>query len=351
MSTDPDSETEKYAGGAAKVVSGMIDGMVHVLHDEDVEDEHKKEWCANETEKVNTLKSEKQDLTDQLSSSISQMGDDLEQFTEDIKNINEEIAANDREVHATTELRKKEHQEFVDTFSTLDTARRLIEKAANRLHKFYSPKDHKKKVDKIKDDAVKAAGLHFDAFFQKAAKVAPPEIVETPGTYQKAESGGVVGLMAKMKEELTADMTEAETEEKNSAKDYSRMMEEAKEVRALDVKRLTQKKTAKAALEEKKVEAQDLRTVTLKELENLQLYIVQLGSECDFLMRNFEVRHEGRVSEEGELEGAKTIVTDEEPPTHAEIEAGFDAEKGEADVEAHFPEEGGHVHVPVEGQE
>jgi hypothetical protein len=338
-----EADTAKYAGAAEKVVGTMVDDMVHVLHDDDVEDEHKKEWCANETEKVNTIKAEKQELVDQTSASIEQMTDEIAQLTEDIKVINEEIAANDKEVYETSELRKKEHQEFVDTFSTLDTARRLIDKAATRLHKFYNPKDHHKKQEKVKDDALREAGLKWDALLQKS-KVAPPVIPETPGTYKKQESGGVLGLMAEMKEELTADMTESETEEKFSAKDYARMMKEAQETRALDVKRLNGKKSAKADLEDKLLEAKDLRKLTLDELNNIQLYMVQLSSECDFLMRNFEARHEGRVSEEVGLEDAKTIVTDEQPPTHAEIAAGFDAEKGHADVDEHFPEEGGHIH-------
>merc|ERR1719156_468717 len=120
---DKDSAGAKYAGDAEKVVSNMVDDVVHILHDEDVDDEHKKEWCANETESVNALKSEKQELTDQLSASIEQMTDAIAQLADDIKVINEEIAANDKEVYETSELRKKEHQEFVDTFSTLDTAR------------------------------------------------------------------------------------------------------------------------------------------------------------------------------------------------------------------------------------
>merc|ERR1719156_61103 len=41
---------EEPPNEAQKLVSGMIDGMVSVLHDEDVGDEHKKAWCANETE-------------------------------------------------------------------------------------------------------------------------------------------------------------------------------------------------------------------------------------------------------------------------------------------------------------
>merc|ERR1719214_139523 len=240
-----DEAGAKYAGAAEKVVSNMVDDMVHVLHDEDVDDEHKKDWCANETEKVNGIKAEKQELTDQLSASIEQMTDSIAQLVEDIKVINEEIAANDKEVFETSELRKKEHQEFVDTFSTLDTAKRLIDKAATRLHKFYHPKDFHKKQEKVKDDALKEAGL---ALLQKS-KVAPPVIPETPGSYQKKEAGGVIGLMHEMKEELTADMAEAETEEKFSAKDYSRMMKEAAETRALDVKRLNHETTAKSDLE------------------------------------------------------------------------------------------------------
>merc|ERR1719316_2557347 len=114
------------------------------------------------------------------------------------------------------------------------------------------------------------------------------------------------------------------------------MMKDAQEVRALNVKRLTQKKSAKATLEDKHLEAKELRKTTLDELNNIQLYLVQLSSECDFLMRNFEVRHEGRVSEEVGLEDAKTIVTDEEPPSHGDVEAGFEAEHSEKQVDSHF---------------
>merc|ERR1719409_1610906 len=101
----------------------------------------------------------------------------------------------------------------------------------------------------------------------------------------------------------------------------------------------------KAELEVKLTEAKESRATTMKELENINLYMVQLHAECDFLMRNFEARHEGRVEEETGLEDAKTIVTHEEPPTHAQIEADYKAEKTDKDVEEHFPPEGGHIHT------
>merc|ERR550537_744923 len=186
----------------------------------------------------------------------------------------------------------------------------------------------------------------FDAaFIQRHSstrkKVDPIEIMDTPKTYEKKEIGGVLGLMNEMKSDITADMTAAETEEKFSAKDYTRVMKEAQETRAADVKSLNHKKSMKAELENKLVDAKTLQEKTLEELQNLALYMVQLHSECDFLLRNFEVRHEGRVGEEVGLEDAKTIVTHEEPPTHATVEAGFEAEHSEKQVDAAF--EGGHT--------
>jgi len=360
---EPKSATEANYDGAAKVVDGMIDNMVHVLHDEDVEDEHKKDWCTNETEVTLNLQTEKQSLVEKLKAELETMADELDQTNADIKVLEETIAALDKSVHDATEQRKKEHAEFVNAFATMDTARRLIDKAATRLNKFYNPKAHAAKVDAVKQKALDDAGLglvqkatpkpslavqrlqaNFDAFIQRHSstkrKVDPIEIMDTPKTYEKKESGGVIGLMMEMKSDLTADMTQAELEEKFSAKDYARIMKDAQETRAADVKSLNHKKSIKAELENKIVDAKTLQEVTLEELQNLALYIVQLNSECDFLLRNYEVRHEGRVGEEVGLEDTKTIVTHEEPPSHTMVESGFASEHSPKQVDEHF--EGGH---------
>merc|ERR1719194_111888 len=133
------------------------------------------------------------------------------------------------------------------------------------------------------------------------------------------------------------DMTEAETEEKFNAKEYVRIMGEAQETRSADVKALNEKKKAKAVADTKLAEDKELVAASKDEHHNLELYIAQLHGECDFLMRNFEVRHEGRVDEETGLEEAETIVTDQEPPTHKDIEKRYKEEHTDDDVDEHFP--------------
>merc|ERR1719421_2156729 len=143
--------------------------------------------------------------------------------------------------------------------------------------------------------------------------------------------------MNDFKTDLKTDMTEAETEEKFNAKEYVRIMTDAQATRAQDVKSLNDKKAAKATTDMKLVENKELLDLSEEQLHNLELYLVQLHTECDFLMRNFEVRHESRMDEEGGLESAETIVTDGEPPSHREIENRYKEEKTDDDVDAHFP--------------
>merc|ERR1719281_2117871 len=89
--------------------------------------------------------------------------------------------------------------------------------------------------------------------------VDPIELPETPkGAAGKQESGGVIALMTEFKNDLKMEMTEAETSEKFNAKEYVRIMQEAQESRATDVKSLNDKTSVKATLDTKLAESKEL---------------------------------------------------------------------------------------------
>merc|ERR1719387_1397754 len=139
------------------MVKNMIGGMVGVLHDEDVGDEHKKAWCSNETEVGHGIEAEKKDVIEKTTSEISEQEDQLATLESEIKGLTSKIAELDKLVHETTEQRKKEHQEFVDMFATSATAIRLIRKAITRLEKFYSPQKYASEKKAAEDAALKKA--------------------------------------------------------------------------------------------------------------------------------------------------------------------------------------------------
>eukprot|EP00746_Dinoflagellata_sp_MGD_P162350 gnl/MRDRNA2_/MRDRNA2_89878_c0_seq1.p1 gnl/MRDRNA2_/MRDRNA2_89878_c0~~gnl/MRDRNA2_/MRDRNA2_89878_c0_seq1.p1 ORF type:complete len:436 (-),score=149.19 gnl/MRDRNA2_/MRDRNA2_89878_c0_seq1:121-1236(-) len=365
-------------GEAAKMVSGMIGGMVKNLHDEDVNEEIKKTWCANETEVNEALKASKTTEVEQLTASMAEMQDSITTLAEEIKGLGESIAATDKEVHELTVQRKAEHQEFVDGLSTMATATRLIDKAIVRLEKFYSPEASAKKAAAAKEAALKKAGLallsksssnpnvmairreemklggsDFDSFVQTSSKVtlrikesdavsvsqtvSPVSLPDVPGTYVKKESGGVIGLMNEFKTEMKTEMTESEVEEKHAAEDYTRIMEDAKISRSQDVKSLNDKKSAKATLDDKFVSAKGAKALLEEELHNLELYLVQIHHDCDFLLENFEANHEARIAKELGLKQTESMILKNDPPGFPEVKAQYDAEKTPEDVEANFP--------------
>jgi len=370
--------SEETQNPAEKLVKQMIDSMVGVLHDEDVNDEHKKAYCANETEVAHSIEAEKEESIEKTTAEISEQEDELATLVSEIKALTAKIQDLDKLVHETSETRKAEHQEFVDMFATSTTAIRLINKAIKRLEKFYSPKKYAAEKKAVEEAALAKAGMSlsqkkqqqrvntllvqrkeaallpggFDAFIQVSSQtnsmarfrsslrdgVDPIVLPDTPqGAPEKSESGGVMALMTEFVTDLKTEMTEAETSEKFNAKEYVRIMSDAQETRAGDVKSMNQKKAAKATVATKLTENKEALALTEEELQNLKLYLVQLHTECDFLMRNFDVRHEDRVDGESGLEAAETIVTEGTPPSYREIENRYKEEKTDDDVDEHFP--------------
>ena len=129
--------------------------------------------------------------------------------------------------------------DFLQFQTENNAALQLIEKAKNRLYKFYRPNLYKEaptkeltdeekilaasgRSDMIATEApVMIAGTTQTVFVQFRAhvrKAAPPPPPDTWGAYQKKDgkSNGVIGLMDMLMKELQGDVTEATHDEETS---------------------------------------------------------------------------------------------------------------------------------------
>merc|ERR1711934_782079 len=81
-------------------------------------------------------------------------------------------------------------------------------------------------------------------------KVAPPPPPETAAAFSKKseESNGVISMIDLMIKDLTKEMTEAETVEKDAQADYEQAMSDSAEKRAADTKSMADKEKAKAQM-------------------------------------------------------------------------------------------------------
>merc|ERR1719405_149672 len=120
----------------------MIDGMVKVLGEEQKDDDATKAYCDKEFEKTSQEKADTEKAIATSTAAIEEMTDESATLTDEIKSLQKEVKELDKAVAEATEQRKEEHGEFI-TFQTENgAALQLIEKAKNKLYKFYRPNQY-----------------------------------------------------------------------------------------------------------------------------------------------------------------------------------------------------------------
>jgi len=248
------------------------------------------------------------------------MKDDIKGIDDDVVTLEEEIKKLDASVALATVNRKKEHTEFTEAITLNEAAIQLIEKAKNRLAKFYNPaiyKEEPKKELSAQDRIVSNLGGTVDEapvllqLVRKVSKkVAPPETPETWGAYKPAggQSGGIMGLMDMLVGELKSDMAEAKHDEQMAQKEYDELMVDSKDTRKQNAKSIVDKQATKANLEGKLEETKEKLAMTSEELMNVSTQLGDLHSSCDFIMQNFDLRREARNNEVESLKNAKAVL-------------------------------------------
>merc|ERR550514_2625169 len=164
--------------GFEKVV-GMVDGMVGVLEEEQVKDDKTDVWCLAELDKAkDEAKATEVDI-DELASAVDEQRDAIASTASEIAELKEGLEALDKSVADATELRKKEHEEYVDTSAANQAALELIGMAKNRMNKFYNPTLYKA------PEPVAEEEFFAQAASRRASQPGPPP--QTFGLYQKSE--------------------------------------------------------------------------------------------------------------------------------------------------------------------
>jgi septal ring factor EnvC (AmiA/AmiB activator) len=284
--------------GFDKVIK-LIDNMVSTLKKEQLDDDHKKEYCATQFDLSEDKKKGLEKSISDLETSIIEAKDSLTTLTGEIDTLEDGIKALDKQVAEQTEQRKEEHEDFNELMSSNAAAKELLSFAKNRLNKFYNPKLYK-------PPSAAAAFLQISRHSHTQ-----PEAPEAPAAYEKKgeESGGVIAMIDALIRDLQKEITEAEMSEKDSQADYEQAMADSKEKRAEDSKALTDKKSTKAEMKTTLETSTEGKASAEKELMATESFISALHADCDFLLKYYDMRNEARGGEIDSLNKAKAILS------------------------------------------
>merc|ERR1719291_918592 len=311
------------------------DDMVAMLKQEQLDDQHKKEYCELQFDDSDDKKKALEFTLEKNANSIEKSENGIAQATEDIAALTAAIKALDESVAEATTQRKDENEEFKALIAADSAAKELLEIAKNRLNQFYNPSLYKPPaktelsaesrivssmgnpdgiVTTTQPGGIANTGVTVFAqvsLHRQSGQVAPAPPPETWGAYAKKgeENTGVIAMVDLLIKDLDTEMTEAETDEKESQKDYESMMAESAKKRAEDSKSLADKEKLKADLEMDLSELKRTKLSTFKELQATMKYIASLHAECDWLMQFFDVRKEARNGEIKSLVDAKAVLS------------------------------------------
>jgi len=226
---------------------------------------------------------------DDLNAQIEDLNSTLDALTKAIETLKAEVAEMQVQLKRAGEDREKENKEFQTTVADQRATQKLLEAALNVLKGVY-------------DKKAAAFAQAAEAFGQ-----APPAGFKT---YKKSGgAGGVMGMIQQIINDAKAVEAEAIRDEEDAQKAYEDFVKNTnKSIEEKDLE-ITNKGESKAKAENDKVEASKELEAVMTELEMLANESADLHSECDFILKYFEIRQSARDQEMEALKQAKAILS------------------------------------------
>mmetsp|Transcript_37194 Transcript_37194/g.55476 ORF Transcript_37194/g.55476 Transcript_37194/m.55476 type:complete len:407 (+) Transcript_37194:1-1221(+) len=269
----------------SKVIKA-IDDMVAMLKEQQAEEVQKSDWCKAEfqTNELETAKAT--DLKADLETKISSLSADIKALQEGIDEGHRQIAQVQLDLQRATENRKAENIEFQKTVADQTITIEVLKKALDKLATYY--------------DLVQTKS-------QATSRKQTPPVPQAEYAPSKS-APGVMEMIEKLIYQAKALTADAKTGEQNAQAAYETLIKDSNgSVQALSKEILVKQKAEGKAKKDLLQTEADLGD-TEKDLLGLAQYNSDLKADCDYLLKNFDLRQGARGEEIQALQQAKSIL-------------------------------------------
>merc|ERR1719158_1376684 len=266
-------------------VKEAMDQMIAELKEEQAEEVKVKEYCVtefNENEQQTYTKTEEKE---DLERKMDQLKSLKERLTKEIEEAKTTIANTELEIKKAGETREQENAEFQTTVADQRATQSILKKALAKLEGFYKK-----------------------SLLQQKEAQTPPGGGFKP-MKKNAGASPVMGMIEQIIEESLATENEAVAAEASAQKDYETFVKDSNDLIGKLTNDITEKTKAHATAAEELIQAGNDHAATVGELEDLAAYKADLHDECDFVLKNFDIRQKARLQEIEAIKEAKAILS------------------------------------------
>lgn len=200
-----------------------------------------------------------------------------------------------------SEVREKENADFQKQITDQRITQAILQKACDRMKQVYS----EYKVSLEQED--QPGAVHTQT---SGTKTDPGN---GPARFTKYDQNAGGDRIVAMIERIIQDSKESEDEllrdEEDSQSAYESNMKDLNTAITTYTRAIVNNKENKARAEQTLTSANEDFSATMKELEGLDTVLGSLHKQCDFLLKNFEVRQQARAQEIEALGEAKAILS------------------------------------------
>merc|ERR1719316_1259995 len=275
-----------------------IDKLVAGLSKEKQDEIKHRDFCIAELNQNEKQTAAKMDMKQDLETKIADLSAMMETLTDEISTIKEEMAATQIEMKKASQIREAENKDFQTTVTEQRATQSLLKKALDRLKTFYDKKAAA--LVQAKEDAEDD---------QEPGAAAPPMPEALPEYKKNAGASGVTTMIGQVIEDSKKVEAEAVAAENYAQASYESFIKNANGSLAAASKEMTAKSESKAQAESDKTTAEGDLKHTINDLLTLSEYLQSLHGQCDFTLKNFEVRQSSRDQEIDALKQAKMIFS------------------------------------------
>jgi len=271
-------------------VKKAIDDMIAVLKKQQEDEVKHKDWCTAELHQTNMTSMATEDLQKDLEAKIEVLAADIKRLEGEIEAAKQQIGELESELQRASVDRQKANLDFQKTTADQRAVQEVLAKALDKLATFYDQQ-----------------GL-----LQKSKKDINEPIPTPPPVMEYKPNKGATGVM-QMIEKLIYEAKDLEADSLKGEKEAQALYESTVadtngSVQDLQKAIVTNTKAIAQAKKDKTLAEGDLMDA-VKELEGLNKYNADLHASCDFVLKNFLLRQDGRAKEIEALQQAKQILS------------------------------------------
>ena len=273
-----------------------IDDLHEVLDKEQASDEERQTYCETKLRRAANAKSTKQREVEDATSIIATFQNELDTVKGQIGSLQARMEELDQQVAKTTSARQAERAAFEKSRDTNNAAMELLEIAEKRLRRYYAAS----LVQRSKADTSSSSKV------RSMSHSAP----EADLSYQKQGGGAlrVLELFHVLKADVQKQTSMLVSEDAIGQSEYENLVKNSNQKKMADNRSLGSKQAAKAELEADLQRSREGLRSSNQVLTALEEEIRNLHQQCDFLLKNFDLREDARRAEKRSLTRAQAVL-------------------------------------------